>query len=86
MKSIILFFVRWYQKGISPFLPASCRYQPTCSEYMIQAVTKHGWKGVVMGLARILRCHPWAKGGADPVPDRFSLKRYQPPSNDLSKF
>ncbi len=86
MKTIILFFVRLYQKGISPFLPASCRYQPSCSEYMAQAVTKHGLRGFVMGVARILRCHPWTTGGADPVPDQFSLKRYRPPSDDLSKF
>ncbi|EHI77916.1 hypothetical protein HMPREF9184_00113 [Streptococcus sp. oral taxon 058 str. F0407] len=42
---------------------------------MIQAIEKHGFKGVLMGLARILRCHPWSKTGKDPVPDHFSLKR-----------
>jgi putative component of membrane protein insertase Oxa1/YidC/SpoIIIJ protein YidD len=44
---------------------------------MIEAIEKHGFKGVLMGLARILRCHPWSKTGKDPVPDHFSLKRNQ---------
>ncbi|MCY3035669.1 MULTISPECIES: membrane protein insertion efficiency factor YidD [Aerococcus] len=68
--------VRFYQRFISSALPPSCRYYPTCSTYMLRALEKHGFfKGTLMGLARILRCHPYARGGVDPVPDHFSLKR-----------
>ena len=55
--------------------PLSCRYRPTCSNYMIGAIEKHGLKGVLMGIARILRCHPFVTGGDDPVPDYFTLRR-----------
>ncbi|MCK1168976.1 membrane protein insertion efficiency factor YidD [Streptococcus uberis] len=75
MKRIIINFVRLYQKWISPLFPPSCRYRPTCSTYMIEAVEKHGIKGVLMGIARILRCHPFVEGGEDPVPDEFTLRR-----------
>ncbi|MCD3401560.1 membrane protein insertion efficiency factor YidD [Streptococcus equi subsp. zooepidemicus] len=76
IKALLIAPVRAYQKYISPLFPPSCRYQPTCSAYMITAIEKHGAKGVLMGLARLLRCHPFAAGGEDPVPDTFSLKRY----------
>lgn len=77
MKRILIAPVRFYQRFISPAFPPSCRFEPTCSNYMIQAIEKHGFKGVLMGLSRILRCHPWSKTGKDPVPDHFSLKRNQ---------
>ena len=75
MKKVLIALIRFYQKFISPAFPPSCRYQPTCSNYMIQAIEKHGINGLLMGIARILRCHPWANGGDDPVPDDFSLRR-----------
>lgn len=75
MKKILIALVRWYQKRISPMTPPSCRYHPTCSNYMIEAIDKHGIKGVLMGIARILRCHPLVEGGDDPVPDYFTLRR-----------
>ena len=75
MKKILIALVRGYQKWISPIFPPSCRFQPTCSNYMIQAIARFGVKGVLMGIARILRCHPGTKGGPDPLPDHFSLKR-----------
>ncbi|HFI0150702.1 TPA: membrane protein insertion efficiency factor YidD [Streptococcus suis] len=75
MKRLLIGLVRFYQKLISPLFPPSCRYHPTCSNYMIEAIQKHGLKGVLMGLARIGRCHPFVEGGEDPVPDQFSLKR-----------
>lgn len=78
MKTVLIGLVRWYQKHISPLTPPSCRFQPTCSNYMIEAIDKHGVKGVLMGVARIFRCHPLSAVGEDPVPDHFSLKR-QPP-------
>ncbi|WP_244011176.1 membrane protein insertion efficiency factor YidD [Pseudolactococcus carnosus] len=75
MNRILIAPVRLYQVAISPLLPSSCRYHPTCSNYMITAIHKHGILGVVMGTARILRCNPFVKGGIDYVPDHFSLKR-----------
>lgn len=75
MKKLLIAPVRLYQKAISPLLPPSCRYQPTCSQYMIDAIDKHGIKGVVMGTARICRCHPFAAGGEDPVPEDFQLRK-----------
>jgi putative membrane protein insertion efficiency factor len=68
MKKIFLFFIKIYQKIISPWTPKSCRFQPTCSEYSRQAIVKYGaLKGGWMGLKRILRCHPFNPGGYDPV-------------------
>ncbi len=59
--------VRFYQRGISPLLGSNCRYQPTCSEYTIQAIHKYGVVcGIVRGSLRILRCHPFSRGGFDP--------------------
>ncbi|AXE17529.1 membrane protein insertion efficiency factor YidD [Runella rosea] len=69
MKTILIFIVRAYQVALSPYLPNSCRYTPTCSHYMIQAVQKHGaLKGGWLGLKRIASCHPWGGHGYDPVP------------------
>ena len=60
MKQVLTWLVRGYQRFISPLLPPSCRYYPTCSTYMIQALQKHGAiKGSLMGIARILRCNPF---------------------------
>ncbi|NOZ22767.1 MAG: membrane protein insertion efficiency factor YidD [Planctomycetes bacterium] len=68
MRFILIKVIRGYQRFISPLLPRSCRYAPTCSEYFIQALQKKGLiKGVFLGIWRILRCHPLAKGGYDPV-------------------
>ena len=76
MKKIIITTIKGYQKGISPLFAPSCRYYPTCSHYAIEAIEKHGAaKGTLMGASRILRCHPFVKGGHDPVPNHFSLKR-----------
>ena len=66
---ILRAMVKGYQLVISPVLPASCRYYPTCSSYTLQAIETHGaLKGGWMGLKRIGRCHPWNDGGYDPVP------------------
>jgi len=70
---IVVFFfqvlIRIYQGMISPFLPNSCRYSPTCSEYAKQALKKHGLiKGLRLTLRRIGSCHPWGGSGHDPVP------------------
>ena len=64
-----LFLVRFYQIIISPLLPATCRYSPTCSQYMVEGLKKHGlFYGGFLGMKRILSCHPWGKSGYDPVP------------------
>lgn len=67
-------FIKWYQRNISSITPSMCRYQPTCSNYMIIAIKKFGfWRGFIMGIARIIRCNPFVKGGSDPVPDYFTI-------------
>ncbi len=64
--------VRFYQVGISPFTPVSCRYLPTCSEYALDAVRVYGpWRGAWLALRRIARCHPWGGHGYDPVPQKL---------------
>ncbi|OYU80142.1 MAG: membrane protein insertion efficiency factor YidD [Flavobacterium sp. BFFFF1] len=66
-----VFLVRVYQTVLSPLLPSACRFQPTCSTYMIQALQIHGvFKGLYLGTKRILSCHPWGKSGYDPVPEK----------------
>lgn len=66
---VLKLLVKIYQIAISPILPQSCRYTPTCSSYMIQALEKHGlFKGLWLGIKRILSCHPWGGHGYDPVP------------------
>lgn len=70
-KKIVILPVRFYQIAISPLLGSNCRYQPTCSHYMIEAIEEWGViRGVWLGLKRIFRCHPWAGFGPDPVPKR----------------
>ena len=71
MKSFLIQFVRFYQKFISPLTPPTCRYQPTCSEYMITSLQRFGaMKGLRLGLKRIISCHPWGGSGYDPVPEK----------------
>jgi len=61
--------IRFYQLCISPMLPPSCRFTPTCSQYAIEAVMRHGLlRGGWLAIRRILRCHPWGGSGYDPVP------------------
>lgn len=68
MKGLFVFLIRGYQKIISPILPPSCRFYPTCSEFGIEAITKYGViKGGIKTAWRILRCNPFSKGGNDPV-------------------
>lgn len=70
MKRILLFLIRVYRRGISPYTRPSCRYIPTCSEYAQTAIERFGaFRGGRMAAARILRCNPFAKGGYDPVPE-----------------
>lgn len=69
MKKLLIFPIRLYQRHISPMLPPACRFTPTCSQYAIEAIEKHGpAKGLFLAVRRILRCHPWGGSGYDPVP------------------
>lgn len=67
--SILLLPIRFYRGYISPLTPPSCRFTPTCSEYAIESIQKHGpIKGVYFAIRRLLKCHPWGGSGFDPVP------------------
>jgi uncharacterized protein len=68
VRKVIIFFIRIYKRFISPILPGSCRFYPTCSQYAIDAVQKYGTiKGAAMAAYRIMRCNPFNRGGYDPV-------------------
>ncbi|MFN2492200.1 MAG: membrane protein insertion efficiency factor YidD [Pyrinomonadaceae bacterium] len=68
MKSLLIALLRFYKLVISPFLPASCRFFPTCSEYASEAIRRYGAiRGSGLALRRLLRCHPFSQGGHDPV-------------------
>ena len=69
LTTLLLLPVYFYRACISPLLPASCRYTPTCSEYAVEALKRHGpFKGFWLAMKRIARCHPWGGSGYDPVP------------------
>ena len=69
LKAVVILLIKIYQKAVSPWTPASCRYNPTCSSYSIDAFQKHGlWKGFVLTIKRIGSCHPWGGSGYDPLP------------------
>jgi putative membrane protein insertion efficiency factor len=68
MQKLLIAALRIYKRWISPALPSACRFHPTCSEYMMEAIAMHGAaRGVWMGLKRLGRCHPFCEGGFDPV-------------------
>lgn len=70
-----ILLIRFYQGAISPWLGKNCRYQPTCSQYMLEALEIHGlWRGLYLGTKRIASCHPWGGSGDDPVPPKKSKK------------
>ena len=76
MKYVLSLLIRFYRKCISPLFPPCCRYYPTCSAYALTAVERFGaCKGSVLAALRILRCHPWAPGGVDEVPQEVSWRR-----------
>ncbi|WP_125980144.1 membrane protein insertion efficiency factor YidD [Loigolactobacillus iwatensis] len=76
MKQLLVRLIRVYQRYLSPVLPKSCRYYPTCSHYAVEAIEQYGvFKGSLMTTSRLLRCQPFAAGGFDPVPGKFSIGR-----------
>lgn len=73
LKQLFIFPIKLYQWIISPWLPKTCRFEPSCSNYMIQAIQTHGiFRGIMLGSKRILRCNPWGGSGYDPVPHNHS--------------
>lgn len=75
---ILILPIKFYQKAISPLLPSSCRYYPTCSTYTIEALKKHGpLKGLFLSTRRIFFCSPWGGSGKDPVPEQFFWSKKQ---------
>ena len=68
MRIVVIGLLRAYKRYVSPWLPSVCRFHPTCSEYMLEAVDRYGvLRGVGLGVKRLLRCHPFCEGGFDPV-------------------
>jgi putative membrane protein insertion efficiency factor len=68
MQQAVIVLLRGYKRFLSPLLPSACRFEPTCSEYMLEAVQRHGvLHGIGLGVKRLLRCHPFCEGGFDPV-------------------
>ena len=73
MQQALTALIRLYRLTISPLLGPTCRYHPSCSRYAETAIRRFGpFRGTWLGACRILRCHPWTRGGNDPVPERFS--------------
>ena len=71
MRAVLILMVRAYQVALSPLFSGCCRFEPSCSNYMIEALKVHGAvKGTLLGLCRLLRCHPFGKYGYDPVPPK----------------
>ncbi len=76
LSNILTAIVQFYKKFISPLTPASCRFQPTCSSYMLEAIELHGAiRGFWLGIKRIAKCHPWGGSGYDPVPGKSGSKK-----------
>ncbi|MBO4750161.1 MAG: membrane protein insertion efficiency factor YidD [Lachnospiraceae bacterium] len=74
MKKILIAIIRFYQKYLSPLKGTKCPYIPSCSNYGLEAIEKHGaFKGGLLAVWRILRCNPFSKGGYDPVPEEFGF-------------
>ena len=68
VRKLFIGLIQIYRRFLSPMLPPTCRYEPSCSLYTVQAIEKYGvLKGLFMGILRVLRCHPFARGGFDPV-------------------
>ena len=84
IKQLLLLLIKGYKKGISPLLGNNCRFYPTCSAYTYEAIEKHGvFRGISLGIRRILKCQPFHPGGYDPVPGTTPAKPEQP---DITEF
>lgn len=86
MKKLFLLLIRFYQTAISPYKRPCCRYYPTCSSYAYTAISRFGaMRGGLLGFLRILRCHPFHKGGYDPVPEEWDLFYYKKQNKEMQK-
>jgi uncharacterized protein len=85
MKRAVQFVLRMYKRFVSPMLLHSCRFVPTCSEYAMEAVEGHGvLRGTLLAIARLLRCHPFARAGYDPVPQvEQAFRPASPRANEM---
>ena len=71
VQALLLVAIRAYQLVVRPLVGPSCRFEPSCSRYAATAIARHGpWRGAMLALRRLLRCHPWHPGGEDPVPPK----------------
>jgi hypothetical protein len=85
VKTLVLRAIRFYRASISPLRPPSCRYTPSCSAYAVEAIERYGLgRGGWLALRRLLRCHPFHKGGHDPVPQFVGRAAAPVPENSLS--
>jgi uncharacterized protein len=85
MRRVLLGFIRYYQRAVSPGLPAACKFQPSCSRYAYEAIDRFGaLRGSVMAARRLLRCMPWSAGGFDPIPERPIPERAVPERKEKS--
>ncbi|MDR1164985.1 MAG: membrane protein insertion efficiency factor YidD [Deltaproteobacteria bacterium] len=80
-RSLAVALIRFYQRFISPLTPPTCRFVPTCSQYALEALRIHGfWRGSYLAFRRLSRCHPFCRGGPDPVPPRAGSPPGKPPA------
>lgn len=70
MKKILGYFIKIYQKIVSPTLPRTCRFYPSCSQYALEALDRHGFSAIFIIIKRIMRCNPFFDGGYDPIPEK----------------
>lgn len=77
MRKVLIWLIKFYQKNISPRKIPCCRFTPSCSAYMLEAIQKHGaFFGTLLGIKRIIRCNPLCKGGYDPVPEKRVRRKF----------
>ncbi|QQK79960.1 membrane protein insertion efficiency factor YidD [Salicibibacter cibi] len=71
LRKVLIFPIELYRRYISPYTPPSCRFYPTCSQYAVEAIEKQGaFKGILLTVIRVSKCHPFHRGGYDPVPEK----------------
>jgi len=81
---LVVLLIRAYQAVLSPFVGGACRFLPTCSAYAIEAVEMHGaWRGSILAVRRLARCHPFGRAGIDPVPGAVDSPTLEPRSLDV---
>lgn len=75
LRKVLIFPIEWYRRFISPYTPPTCRFYPTCSQYAVEAIeTRGAFKGILLAVIRVSKCHPFHRGGYDPVPTKKNKK------------